>query len=180
MMYTIWLYRFNPGMTDTTLTTMRARGAEKIHPGIEPGKGTFLGRVWGSRKFTYGSVFRRDGIAGAQAEAEDVDNLLLNLRILSPAVAAMEVRNVIPRDDPELVALGDDGWHAQVVQPYLDAVKANPEVEYHLSVIGFSCIKHHVIPPYMVNAIWRDKLGFPQKWLGGDDPRIYLEKLTTA
>jgi hypothetical protein len=175
MMYTLWLYRFKPGKTDSTLSQLRSRGVEKLYPGIEPGSGSFLGRVWGHPHFTYGSVFRRDGIAAAQAEAEDVDNLLRNLRILSPNVAAMEVRNLIPRDDKELTDLGDDGWHAKVVEPYLAAVKANPEVEYHLSAIGLSCLKSSVVPPYMVQAIWREKLGFPQQWLGGVDPRTRIK-----
>lgn len=174
MIYTLWLYRFKPGMTDSTLTTLRARGPENVHRGVEPEGGTFLGRVWGHPNYTFGSVFRRNGIAGARAEAEDLDNLLLNLRILSPAVAAMEVRNLIPRDDPELTELGDDGWHREVVAPYLDAVRANPEVEYHLSAIGLSCLKSSVVPPYMVQAIWRDKLGFPEQWLGGVDPRTLI------
>ena len=176
MIYTIWLYRFKPGMTDSTLTTLRARGAEKLYPGIEPEGGTFLGRVWAHPHFTYGSVFRRDGVAGARAEAEDVDNLLVNLRILSPALRAMEVRNLISRDDPELVALGDDGWNAAVVASYLDAVKANPEVGYHLSTIGLSCLENSVVPPYMVQAIWRDEIGYPQQWLGGVDPRTRIKK----
>jgi hypothetical protein len=176
MMYTLWLYRFKPGMTDATLSKLRSRGPEKVHRGIEPEGGTFLGRVWGHPHYTFGSVFRRNGIAGAQAEATDVDNLLRNLRILSPTVAAMEVRNLIPRDDPELKELGDDGWHSQVVAPYLDAAKADPEVEYHLSAIGLSCLKSSVVPPYMVQAIWREKLGHPQQWLGGVDPRVYINK----
>jgi hypothetical protein len=180
MMYTLWLYRFKPGMTESTLSKLRARGPEKVHPGIEPGSGSFLGRIWGHPHFTFGSVFRRNGVAAAQAEAQDIDNLLRNLRILSPNVAAMEVRNLIPRDDKELTELGDDGWHAQVVAPYLEAAKANPEVEYHLNAIGLACLKSSVVPPYMVQAIWREKLGFPQQWLGGVDPRTRIKNSADA
>lgn len=175
MIYTVWLYRFKPGMTASTLEMLRTRGAERLHRGVELEGGTFLGRVWGHTNYTYGSVFRRTGLAGARAEAEDTDNLLRNLRILSPNLAAMEVRNIIPRDDAELKELGDDGWHSQVVEPWVEAAKANPEVAYHLNVIGFSCMKANTFPPYMVQAVWRDKLGFPQKWLGGVDPRSYFE-----
>jgi hypothetical protein len=28
----------------------------------------------------------------------------------------------------------------------------------------------------MVQAIWREKLGFPPQWLGGVDPRVYINK----
>ena len=174
MMYTVWLYRFKPEMTGPTLEKLRLRGVEHVYPGVEPEGGTFLGRVWGHTNYTYGSVFRRNGVAGARAEVEDVDNLLRNLRILSPTLAAMEVRNIIPRDDAELKKLGDDGWHSQVVEPWVKAAKSNPEVAYHLNVIGFECMKANTFPPYMVQAFWRDKLGFPQKWLGGVDPRTYF------
>lgn len=175
MIYSIWLYRFKPGMAEQTITKLRQLGAEKVYSGVELEGGTFLGRVWGHMIYTHGSVFRRDGIAGARAEAEDVDSLLRTLRILSPALKALEVRNIIPRDDAELKELGDDGWHSQVVEPWVEAAKSTPEVAYHLNVIGFECMKVNTFPPYMVQAIWRDKLGFPQKWLGGKDPRSYFQ-----
>ena len=172
-MYTVWFYRFKRGMAATTVDKLRVRGVEKLYPGVDPKGGTFLGRVWGHLIYTHASVFRRDGVAGARAEAQDVDNLLRNLRLLSPAVAAIEVRNLIPRDDAELAKLGEDGWHSQVVQPWLDAAKAIPEVAYHLNVIGMSCLKQNTFPPYMVQALWREKLGYPQKWFGGSDPRAH-------
>ena len=53
--------------------------------------------------------------------------------------------------------------------------KANPEIEYHLNVIGFACLQADTFPPYMVQAIWRDKMGFPQKWFGGVDIRRYID-----
>jgi hypothetical protein len=80
---------------------------------------------------------------------------------------------MVPRDDPDLTSLGDDGWHAQVVQPWVDAANASTEVSYHLNVIGMACIKQNTFPPYMVQAVWRDKLGHPQQWLGGSDPRVH-------
>jgi hypothetical protein len=170
-MFTVWLYRFNRGMAPTALDELVTRGVEKVYPGVDPTRGTFLGRTWGHPIYTHASVFRRDGIPAARAEVEDVDNLLRNLRILSPSLAAMEIRNMVPRDDPDLVSLGDDGWHAEVVQPWVDAAKANPEVAYHINVIGVSCVRHNTFPPYHIQAVWRDKLGHPQKWFGGSDPR---------
>jgi hypothetical protein len=153
---------------------LRTRGAEKVYPGCAFEGGTFLGRCWGHTNYTFGSVFRRDGLAATRAEVDDVSNLLQNLRILSPAVAAMEVRNIVPRDDAELKKLGDDGWHGQAVTPWVEAAKANPEVAHHLNVIGMSCLQNNTFPPYMIQGVWRDKLGFPQEWLGGVDPRTYI------
>lgn len=174
MMYSVWLYRFKPGLTYSTLDMLRTRGAEKVYPGTLTEGGTFLGRCWGHTNYTFGSVFRRDGLAAARAEVEDVDNLSRNLRILSPTVAAMEVRNIIPRDDADLKELGDDGWHAQAVAPWVEAAKAHQEIAYHLNVIGMSCLQNNTFPPYMIQAVWRDRLGFPQQWLGGVDPRTYI------
>ncbi|ORW24351.1 hypothetical protein [Mycobacterium palustre] len=172
MMFTVWLYRFNRGMAPTALDELDTRGVEKVYPGVDPARGTFFGRTWGHPIYTHASVFRRDGLAALRAEVEDVDNLLRNLRILSPSLAAMEIRNMVPRDDPDLVSLGDDGWHVQAVQPWIDVAKANPEVAYHLNVIGVSCVKNNTFPPSIVQAVWRDRLGFPQKWFGGPDARL--------
>lgn len=174
MMYSLWLYRFKPGLTAPTLAQLRGRGAEKVHPGCTWDDGTFLGRLHGHANFTHATVFRREGLAAVRAEAEDVDNLLRNLRILSPAVAAMEARDYIERDDPELVELGDDEWHQRAVRPFIDAANANAEVAYHLNVIGLSCMKHNTVPPYTIQSVWRDKLKQPQTWIGGTDPRIYI------
>jgi hypothetical protein len=159
-------------MAPAALAELDTRGVEKVYPGVDPARGTFFGRTWGHPIYTHASVFRRDGIAATRSEVEDVDNLLRNLRILSPSLAAMEIRNMVPRDDPDLVSLGDDGWHAEVVQPWVDAAKANPEVVHHLNVIGMSCVKQNTFPPYIIQAVWRDKLGFPQKWFGGSDARL--------
>jgi hypothetical protein len=180
MMYSVWLYRFKPGMTATTLDKLRARGAGQVYPGCEPEGSTFLGRVWGDPTYTYGSVYRRDGVAAAQAEATDVGNLVKTLRILSPAVAAMEIRNIIPCNDAELRDLGDDEWHRQVVAPWVAAARANPEVAHHLDVIGISCIENNIFPPYPVQAWWRDRFHYPQQWLGGVDPRTYVSTATTT
>jgi hypothetical protein len=174
MIYTTWLYRFKPGLTEPTLEKLRQLGAAQVYPGAELEGGTFLGRVWGHMNYTFGSVFRRNGLAGVKAEAERSENLLRTLRILSPSIAAMEVRNLIPRDDAELKALGDDGWHQEVVAPWISAAKSSTEVAYHLNVIGMACMKNRTVPPYMVQAVWRDRLGIPQKWLGGPDPRSYF------
>ena len=173
MIYSVWLYRFKPGLTASTLEKLRARGAEKVYPGVQLEGGTFLGRVWGDPNYTHGSLYRRDGVAGVQAEAADVGNLLKTLRILSPAVAGIEMRNIIPRGDVELEALGDDEWHGRVVAPWVDAARANSEVAYHLDAIGISCWHSGIFPPYPVQAWWRDRLGFPQRWMGGTDPRTY-------
>jgi hypothetical protein len=56
----------------------------------------------------------------------------------------------------------------------VEAAKANPEVAHHLNVIGMSCLQNNTFPPYMIQGVWRDKLGFPQEWLGGVDPRTYI------
>lgn len=171
MMYSVWFYRFKPGTAANALDQLRTRGREKVYPGCTHEGGTFLGRVWGHTNYTHASVFPRENIAAARAEAEDADNLLRNLRILSPALAAMEIRNHIERDDPELVSLGEDEWHTRVVTPFVDAAEANPEVAYHLNAIGFSCLSNNTFPPYPVQAVWRAALGYPQKWLGGSEPR---------
>jgi hypothetical protein len=173
VIYTLWLYRFKPGMSGEALAKLRQLGPDVVYPGAETqyADSTFFGRVWGYHKWTYGSVFRRNGIAGVRAEAEDVDKLLRSLRVLSPALEAMEVRNIIPRDDEELRSLGDDRWHQRVVEPWIEAARADPEVFYHLNLIGFSCIRGDTFAPYMVQAVWRDKLGFSQKWFGGKDAR---------
>ena len=177
MMYSVWLYRFNPGMTYSTVDTLRARGPEKVYPGCEYEGGTFLGRVWAHTNFTFGSVYRRRSLASAAPEVEDRDNLLRNLRILSPAVAAMEVRNIIPRDDAELKRLGEDDWHAEMAAPWIEAAQADTEIAYHLNVIGMSCVKNSTPPPYMIQAVWRDKLGFPPKWVGGVDARTKIKSV---
>ena len=171
-MYTVWFYRFHRGRADATVAKMCDRGLENLYPGVNPKGGTLLGRVWGHQIYTHASVFSRD-LAGARAEVQDVDNLLRNLRLLSPAVAAMEVRNTIPRDDADLARLGEDGWHTQMVQPWLDAAKKCPEVAYHLNVIGMACFKQNTFPPYMVQALWRDMCGYAPKWFGGSDPRAH-------
>ena len=176
MIYTTWLYKFKPGMAEPAMTQLRQLGIESVHPGVQTEGGTFLGRIWGHMIYTHGSCFRRDGIAGVRSELDDLDKVLRTLRILSPSLEALEVRNIIPRDDAELKELGDDGWHCQVVEPWIEAAKANPEIEYHLNVIGFNCMKANTFPPYMIQAIWRDKLGFEQKWFGGKDPREYFAK----
>lgn len=170
-MWTLWFYRFKPGLTASTLDALRLRGVEKLYPGGNPDRGTFLGRVWGHLHYTHVSVLRREGLDGVRAEAQDLDNLVRNLRILSPALAGMEVRNMIPRHDTELAELGDDGWHARAVQPWIDAARQNAEVAYHLNVIGVSCMKQDTVPPYMIQAVWRDRLGYGQQWIGGRDPR---------
>jgi hypothetical protein len=171
MIYSVWLYRFQPGLTEPTLAELRKLGLERVYPGVEKEGGKFLGRVWGHPNYTYGSAFRRNGAAGVRAETGDLDSLLRTLRILSPSLAAMEVRNVIPRDDAELKELGDDGWHSRAVGGWIDAARQTPEVAHHLNVIGFACLKANTFPPYMVQAVWRDKLGFPPKWLGATDSR---------
>lgn len=170
MMMSVWLYRFKPGMTASTLEKLRLRGVDKVYPGVTAEGGTFLGRCWSHPSYTHGSVFRREDLAALRAEALDVDTLLGNLRLLSPAVASLEIRNMIPRYDPELVSLGDDEWHLQAVQPWIDAANDNPEVAYHLNVIGMSCLQYNTLVPYTVQAYWRDRFGQPQVFSGAPDP----------
>lgn len=175
MMYSLWFYRFKPGTTHSTLNQLRARGPEKVYPGCTWSDGTFLGRMHGHANFTHATVFRRENLKAMRDEAKDIDNLLHNLRILSPNVAAMEVRDLVQRDDPELVKLGDDEWHRQAVATWIDAARTSPEVAYHVNVIGLTCMKNNSIPPYTVQSVWRDKLKQPQTWIGGPDPRTYIK-----
>lgn len=165
-MYTLWFYRFAPGMTESTLSKLRVRGPELLYPGADVENGTFFGRLWGHQLYTHGSVFERRGTAAVRRETADLDVALENLRILAPALRAMEVRNLVAKDDPELVELGDDGWHEQVSSHWVDAAKANDELRYHLDVIGFSCLKSGTFPPYMVLDVWRRSRGRPYKWFG--------------
>ncbi|WP_155765563.1 hypothetical protein [Mycobacterium colombiense] len=165
-MLTVWLYRFKAGTTASTLNKLRLRGPERVYPGVNLDGGTFFGRCWSHPLYTHGSVFTRNGIADARKETADMELLKENLRILSPSLAAMEVRNLIPNDDPELVELGDNGWHEQMSSNWVEAASSSDEVEFHLNTIGLSCLNVGTFPPYTILELWRQKRGRPYEWFG--------------
>lgn len=165
-MFTYWLYRFKPGMTESTLSQLRLRGPQLTYPGAEAEGGTFFGRLWGHQLYTHASIFERRGTQAVRKETEDLDLALQNIRILAPALKALEIRNLIAPNDPELVALGDDTWHERVTSHWVEAAAKSDEMRYHLDVIGFSCLEQRTFPPYMVVDLWRTSRGLPYKWYG--------------